>query len=175
MKPLTYAAGVLIAFVCFGSHLADSYSEPPSSAASGPAGGQQTPFSDFRSERPGVVHHITVADLPAPFATSSSSNSPSTVPRPADAKPQTLRGYSVALYADGLENPRLMRTAPNGDIFVAESRPGRVKVVRRRLKSSQRGSRGPSGSRSIRRARTRRTSTSATRTRSSASRTKWVI
>ena len=132
MKPLTYAAGVLIAFVCFGSHLADSYSEPPSSAASGPAGGQQAPFSDFRSERPGVVHHITVADLPAPFATSSSSNSPSTVPRPADAKPQTLRGYSVALYADGLENPRLMRTAPNGDIFVAESRPGRVKVIRGR-------------------------------------------
>jgi glucose/arabinose dehydrogenase len=38
----------------------------------------------------------------------------------------------VALYADGLENPRLMRTAPNGDIFVAESRPGRVKVMRGR-------------------------------------------
>jgi len=38
----------------------------------------------------------------------------------------------VALYADGLENPRLMRTAPNGDVFVAESRPGRVKVVRGR-------------------------------------------
>jgi len=94
--------------------------------------GGQSPFSDFRSERPGTVHKITVADLPAPFATKSVSNSPQTVPRPADARPQALPGYAAALYADGLENPRLMRTAPNGDIFVAESRPGRVKVMRGR-------------------------------------------
>ena len=78
------------------------------------------------------MHKITVADLPAPFATTSASNSPQAVPRPADAKPQALPGYSVALYAEGLDNPRLMRTAPNGDIFVAESRPGRVKVMRGR-------------------------------------------
>jgi glucose/arabinose dehydrogenase len=96
------------------------------------ATGDQSPFSDFRSERPGVMHRITPADLPAPFATASASNSPAAVPRPADAKPQTLPGYSVALYAEGLENPRLMRTAPNGDVFVAESRPGRVKVMRGR-------------------------------------------
>ena len=88
--------------------------------------GDQSAFSDFRSERPGVIHKVTVADLPAPFATTSASNSPQAVPRPADAKPQALPRYAVALYADGLENPRLMRTAPNGDIFVAESRPGRV-------------------------------------------------
>jgi glucose/arabinose dehydrogenase len=94
--------------------------------------GGQSPFSDFRSERPGTRHKITAADLPAPFATKSASNSPETVPRPAGAQPQALPGYSVALYADGLENPRLMRTAPNGDIFVAESRPGRVKVMRGR-------------------------------------------
>jgi glucose/arabinose dehydrogenase len=96
------------------------------------AAGDQSAFSDFRSERPGTMHHITAADLPAPFATSSVSNSPKVEPRPADAKPQTLPGYSVALYADGLDNPRLMRTAPNGDVFVAESRPGRVKVIRGR-------------------------------------------
>src|SRR5712691_11798756 len=94
--------------------------------------GDQSAFSDFRSERPGALHRITPADLPAPFATASVSNSPKAVPRPPDAKPQTLPGYAVALYADGLDNPRLMRTAPNGDIFVAESRPGRVKVIRGR-------------------------------------------
>jgi glucose/arabinose dehydrogenase len=94
--------------------------------------GDQSAFSDFRTEHPGVMHKITVADLPAPFATTSASNSPQAVPRPPDAKPQALPGYSVALFAEGLENPRLMRTAPNGDIFVAESRPGRVKVIRGR-------------------------------------------
>src|SRR5215831_8246325 len=96
------------------------------------AAGDQSAFSDFRSERPGTIHQITAADLPAPFATSSASNSPKVEPRPADAKPQTLPGYAVELYASGLENPRLMRTAPNGDVFVAESRPGRVKVIRGR-------------------------------------------
>jgi len=96
------------------------------------ATGDQSAFSDFRGETPGVIHKITVADLPAPFATTSARNNSTVVPRPADARPQTMPGYSVALYADGLENPRLMRTAPNGDIFVAESRPGRIKVMRGR-------------------------------------------
>jgi glucose/arabinose dehydrogenase len=36
----------------------------------------------------------------------------------------------VELYASGLENPRLLRTAPNGDIFLAESEPGRILVFR---------------------------------------------
>jgi glucose/arabinose dehydrogenase len=96
------------------------------------ATGDQSPFSDFRAERPGVIHRITASDLPLPFATSSARNPPKSVPRPDGAMPQPLPGYAVALYAGGLENPRLMRTAPNGDIFVAESRPGRVKVLRGR-------------------------------------------
>jgi glucose/arabinose dehydrogenase len=90
----------------------------------------QSAFSDFRNERPGVIHRITVADLPKPYATESVRNNPTLVPRPAGAMPQALPGYEVSLYADGLQNPRLIRTAPNGDVFVAESDPGRVKVVR---------------------------------------------
>jgi glucose/arabinose dehydrogenase len=99
-------------------------------AASALAG--QSAFSDFRGERAGTIHRITAADLPAPFASASVSNSPKIVPRPADRTPETLPGYSVSLYANALENPRLMRTAPNGDVFVAESRPGRIKVIRGR-------------------------------------------
>ena len=33
-------------------------------------------------------------------------------------------------YATGLRNPRKIVTAPNGDIFVAESMPGRIKLLR---------------------------------------------
>jgi glucose/arabinose dehydrogenase len=36
----------------------------------------------------------------------------------------------VGQYAANLDNPRLIRTAPNGDVFLAESQPGRVKVLR---------------------------------------------
>ena len=52
------------------------------------------------------------------------------VPRPAKAWPQAPTGFKVEQYTTGLENPREIRTAPNGDLFVAESAPGRVKVFR---------------------------------------------
>ena len=90
----------------------------------------QGPFTDYHGQKPGTVHKITPQDLPQPYATESAVNGPSLVPRPADAWPQALPGFKVELYASQLENPRLLRTAPNGDLFLAESRPGRIKVFR---------------------------------------------
>ena len=87
-------------------------------------------FSDFRSQAPGVTHHITLADLPAPLATRSAVNDARLIPRPTNAWPQAPNGFKVELYADGLDEPRLLRTAPNGDFFVAESNLGQVKVFR---------------------------------------------
>lgn len=40
------------------------------------------PFTDFRYEKPGVTRKITVANLPQPFATKSSSNGAELVARP---------------------------------------------------------------------------------------------
>ncbi len=88
------------------------------------------PFTDFRYETPGTTRKITVADLPEPFATKSSSNGPEVVARPANAWPVAPAGFKVELYAAGLDNPRLLRTAPNGDIFLAETEPGRIRVFR---------------------------------------------
>ena len=88
------------------------------------------PFSDYRLERPGASHKITVADLPPPRAAESVDNGPSLIPRPKNAFPTAPAGFKVDLYADGLSNPRLIRTAPNGDLFLAESEPGEIKVVR---------------------------------------------
>jgi glucose/arabinose dehydrogenase len=89
-----------------------------------------TPFSDYRVEAPGKFHKITVADLPAPYATKSANNGPRVVERPANAWPKAPSGFTVQQYATGLENPRLIRTAPNGDFFVAEMEPGDIKVFR---------------------------------------------
>ncbi len=94
--------------------------------------GRPGAFSDFRREVPGTVHKITLADLPAPRATRGVNNPPTIVPRPEGALPKTLPGYVASEYAGGLDNPRLIRTAPNGDLFVAESDPGRVRVIRGR-------------------------------------------
>jgi glucose/arabinose dehydrogenase/mono/diheme cytochrome c family protein len=88
------------------------------------------PFTDFRFEKPGTVRKITVQNLPAPFATQSAGNTAKVVPRPENAWPQAPAGFKVQLYANGLENPRLIRTAPNGDFFVAETSKGQILVFR---------------------------------------------
>ena len=92
--------------------------------------GQSGPFTDFRMQKPGSVHHISAADLPQPFATPAVENSAHMVARPSNAWPQAPDGFKVELYADDLKNPRLVRTAPNGDLFLAESGPGRILVFR---------------------------------------------
>lgn len=90
-----------------------------------------TVFTDYRRERPGARHKITVSDLPRPFATASVDHGPrEMVPRPAKVWPQSPAGFTVGLFAAGLDNPREIRTAPNGDLFVAESAPSRIKVLR---------------------------------------------
>lgn len=87
-------------------------------------------FTSYKTEAPGVFRKITVADLPAPYATKGVSNSPSLVPQPDGAWPKALPGFTVERYASGLSEPREIRTAPNGDLFVAESHKGQVEVFR---------------------------------------------
>ena len=98
---------------------------PPSPPPPSPS-----PFFDYRQERPGASHKITPADLPPPDAAESVDNGPRLIPRPARAWPAAPPGFRVDLYADGLQNPRLIRTAPNGDVLVAESDPGRIRLLR---------------------------------------------
>ncbi|HEY6352179.1 MAG TPA: sorbosone dehydrogenase family protein [Candidatus Angelobacter sp.] len=90
----------------------------------------QAAFADYSQERPGVFRKITAADLPQPFATQSVDNGPSLVPRPAKSWPQAPPGFKVELYASDLNYNRLIRTAPNGDLFLAESRSGEIKLFR---------------------------------------------
>jgi glucose/arabinose dehydrogenase len=87
-------------------------------------------FADWSQQKPGTFRKITVADLPQPHATESVDNGPDLVARPAGAMPQAPAGFKVELYAEGLDYPREIRTAPNGDIFLAESHKGEIKVFR---------------------------------------------
>ncbi|HXB62857.1 MAG TPA: PQQ-dependent sugar dehydrogenase [Acidobacteriaceae bacterium] len=90
----------------------------------------QNAFTDYTKESPGVRRKLTVADLPKPFATESANSSPHVVSRPDGAWPIVPRGFKVEQYATGLENPRLIRRAPNGDLFVAESGANKILVFR---------------------------------------------
>ena len=92
----------------------------------------QAAFVDYRTMKAGTFRKITVADLPQPFATESARNNARIVPRPADAWPQAPAGFKVELYSSELQGPRTIRLAPNGDLFVAETRAGNIKVFRGR-------------------------------------------
>ncbi len=87
-------------------------------------------YGDYTKDRPGQVRLINKEDLLAPYMTSSESNGPATVARPEGAMPQVPEGFTATLLADGLETPRVLRTAPNGDIFLAESGADQVRVLR---------------------------------------------
>jgi hypothetical protein len=84
------------------------------------------PFTDYRYEKSGTTHKIGVDDLPAPLATESTQNTPEIVDRK-NSRPQAPAGFKVDLYATGLKNPRFLRVAPNGDIFVSEPLAGDIK------------------------------------------------
>ena len=87
-------------------------------------------FNDWAVEKPGNRHLIKAADLPAAYATESATNRSTVVSRPADAWPQVPEGFKADLFVPGLTNPRQIVTAPNGDLFLAESDPGRIRVLR---------------------------------------------
>jgi glucose/arabinose dehydrogenase len=89
----------------------------------------QAAFTDTTKERPGVRRKLTVADLPAPYTDPSADNQPKVVDR-GDSWPIAPAGYKVTLYAQGFEQPRILRTAPNGDLFLADCDAGEVKVLR---------------------------------------------
>ncbi len=92
--------------------------------------GQQA-FEDAVQQRPGNRIHLTTADLPAPNPEEAGDFGPHVVPRPAGAMPVAPKGYKVELYAEGdFDNPRLVRTAPNGDIFLSDSKAGKIWVMR---------------------------------------------
>jgi glucose/arabinose dehydrogenase len=107
----------------------------------GPAvaqGTQQSPgllqgraaFTDWSADRPGLRRHIRPADLPAADLGASFSNGVRIARRAANQQPVVPAGFEVGLFAEGLDEPRLIRAAPNGDIFVAESAADRVRVLR---------------------------------------------
>src|SRR5262245_19466799 len=73
-------------------------------------------FGDWRTDVPLVRRKIT--DLPPPYATRSASNPPRVVPKPVSAAPRVPPGFQVERFAANLRDPRTVRVAPNGDIFI---------------------------------------------------------
>jgi glucose/arabinose dehydrogenase len=85
-------------------------------------------FGDWHNDAPGVRRLITAQDLPE-----IGKEEPSiaeVVPMPVGARPRVPEGFSAELVASGLAQPRAIRAAPNGDLFVANSSENEVRVYR---------------------------------------------
>jgi glucose/arabinose dehydrogenase len=87
-------------------------------------------FTDWHGDHPGVRRHIRPADLPAANLGGSTANPVQAARRGPEDRPLVPPGFEVSLFAENLNQPRQMRTAPNGDIFVSETAAGRVRVLR---------------------------------------------
>ena len=88
-------------------------------------------YGDWRSDAPGTRRYLNASDLPAPYASNSAANGAVVVGKPADVHLNVPVGFQVKLLASGLDQPRLIRVAPNGDIFIAETSAGCIRVLRR--------------------------------------------
>ncbi len=64
---------------------------------------------------------VNTVDLPAPYATPSVRNNSKVIGWPEGKTPIAPTGFKVTTFADGLDHPRWMYVAPNGDIFVSEA------------------------------------------------------
>ncbi len=121
----------------------------PAQTITGPAA-----FADYSQQKPGVSRRITVADLPEPNPAESVDNGAKVVARPEGVFPIAPAGFAVTIYAGGdggptpapdghfserlgkftpkgtFQQPRFLRTAPNGDVFLSDSFMGDVYVLR---------------------------------------------
>jgi glucose/arabinose dehydrogenase len=81
----------------------------------------------------GILRHydIKLADLPAPEVLTGPRNQSKVIPRPEGAELALPAGFQISVYAEGdLQQPRGLLQAPNGDVFVSESQPNRITVLR---------------------------------------------
>ncbi|MBD2362206.1 sorbosone dehydrogenase family protein [Anabaena minutissima FACHB-250] len=73
---------------------------------------------------------INLQNLPAPFATDSASKPPQVVPIPEKPILKVPSGFTVNVFADGLNAPRWLALTPSGDVLVTETRQNRIRLLR---------------------------------------------
>jgi glucose/arabinose dehydrogenase/cytochrome c2 len=100
---------------------------PAESSIAVPASSTQS--ANWRLDAPGRLHRINANSLPPAFATPSSRNNASVVPKPSNASLAVPPGFHVDTFISTLTGPRKMLVASNGDILVTEMRAGRVTVL----------------------------------------------
>jgi glucose/arabinose dehydrogenase len=87
-------------------------------------------IADIGDQTPGAVVKVTRETLPKPRATPSTSNGPRTIAKPASDGLHVPQGFAVNVFADRLSNARNLLVLPNGDVLLAETGVGRIRLLR---------------------------------------------
>ena len=108
-KPLAVAGVLSLACAC------EAVQAPPAVGS----GSAQLRHYQFRPDQ-----------MPPPYATPSAGNPPRVVSQPRGATLHLPPGFSIAVYAADLDDPRRMILAPNGDVIVSEPAAGKITILR---------------------------------------------
>ena len=84
--------------------------------------------SGWSQDQPGLCRRLKPANIVSPGPSNTSFST--IIPAPPNTLPKVPPGFKVSRFHVGANQPRLIRTAPNGDIFVAESGAGQIRVLR---------------------------------------------
>jgi glucose/arabinose dehydrogenase len=77
------------------------------------------------------TYQIKPESLPKPYTSESASRGSSLVEQPANATLKLPKGFKINVFAEGdFRYPRWMTLAPNGDVFVADSRANSIVILR---------------------------------------------
>ena len=85
-------------------------------------------YGSWHDDKPGLRRLLKPEDLPP--IEKPSYGLAEVVPIPTGARPQVPDGFSVQLVTSALRKPRVIRVAPNGDLFVADTMFDAVHVLR---------------------------------------------
>lgn len=78
-----------------------------------------------------TVHSVDPKQMPKPFHSESARRPSRSVPQPENATLRIPKGFKINVFAEGdFRYPRWMALAPNGDVFVADSRANQIVVLR---------------------------------------------
>src|SRR4051812_44641956 len=76
-------------------------------------------------------YEIKASELPKPGATRSSDNDQRVHDHPAGARLHLPVGFRISVFAEGeFGGARWLALAPNGDVFVSDSREGEIGILR---------------------------------------------
>jgi glucose/arabinose dehydrogenase len=125
-------------------YLAAQRGKVATAAAPKAAGGDKA--GAWTDDKPGDLHHITVANLVQPFASESAGNGPKVAARPDGALPAVPKGFKVTTFAADSGKARLALRAPNGDILLADTGKGQITILRAKAGDTGGGDKADSSS-----------------------------